>query len=272
MNIDAFFYAHPVFRLDEYIAWKEGLGTKNRASIHSSLHYYLKEGRLLSIRRGLYAVIPPNTRPDQAWIDPYLVAAVISPDSVLAYHSALELHGVAYSTFGKFTFKTQKKIKPFYFQNQLFQPSSIPTAIRAKENMSKAGVITMDRQGILIRITDIEHSFVDALDRIELCGGLEEVTRSLEAITALNSESVIEYARQFKSSVLAAKLGYFLEQRKDAFAVAENSLKLLLKMKPKSPQYLDVHQKRGCLYIKRWNLMVPEKIINRRFEEPDYDV
>lgn len=272
MSLDGFFYTHPVFRLEEYIAWRGDNGTKNLSAIHSSLRYYLKEGRIASIRRGLYAVIPPNTTPNDALIDPYLIGAKVSQDSVLAYHTALELHGVAYSTFGKFTFKTNKKIKPFYFQDQLFQPSSIPTAIRSEKNISDTGVITMDRQGISIRVTDIEHTFVDALDRIELCGGLEEVARSLESIAVLNPESVVEYTTQLKSPVLAAKVGYFLEQRKDAFSVEKNSLNPLMQMKPKSPQYLDTHQKKECVTIKQWNLMVPKKIINHTFEEPNYDV
>ena len=152
MNIDAFFYENPVFRLDEYAAWKEKHGSGSVAAIHSSIKYYLKEGRLINIRRCLYAVVPPNSNAESAVVDSYLVAAKASDDSILAYHTALELHGSAYSTFGKFTFLTGKKIKAFYFQDQLFQPTSIPTPLHAKNEM---GITTVDRQGGGICITTI---------------------------------------------------------------------------------------------------------------------
>src|SRR3990167_10286787 len=135
MNPDSFFYENPVFRLDEYIAWKEKHGgSTEMAAIHSSLKYYLKGGRLINIRRGLYAVVPPNSSVDNTLIDSYLIAAKVSDDSVLGFHTALELHGAAYSTFGKFTFLTTKKIKAFYFQDQLFQPTSVPTPLRKKND------------------------------------------------------------------------------------------------------------------------------------------
>ena len=269
MNSDTFFYEHPVFRLDEYAAWKEKYGSSSEAAIYSSIKYYLKEGRLINIRRGLYAVVPPNSNAENAVVDSYLVAAKASDDGILAYHTALELHGTAYSAFGKFTFLTGKKIKAFYFQDQLFQPTSIPTSLHAKNEI---GITTVDRQGITIRITTIERTFVDALSRIELCGGLEEVARSLEAIAVLDANAVVQYTLQLKSSVLAAKAGYFLEKREGAFSVSKDTLKPLFSHKPKSPQYLDTHQKTPCRYIKQWNLMVPEKLINRTFEEPNYDV
>ena len=269
MNIDSFFYENPVFRLNEYAAWKKKHGSGNDVAIHSSIKYYLKEGRLINIRRELYAVVPPNADVESTLVDPYLVAAKASDDSVLSFHTALELHGVAYSTFGKFTFLTGKKIKPFHFQDQLFQPTSIPTPLRKKNDI---GIAIMDRQGISIRITNIERTFVDALSRIELCGGLEEVSRSLESIAVLDANAVIQYTLQLKSSVLAAKVGYFLEKREGAFSVDKEALKPLFSVIPKSPQYLDTHQKKSCRYIKHWNLIVPEKLINKTFEEPNYDV
>jgi predicted transcriptional regulator of viral defense system len=269
MNTDAFFYENPVFRLEEYAAWKKKHGSSSEAAIHSSIRYYLKEGRLINVRRGLYAVVPPNSNAENAVVDSYLVAAKASDDSILAYHTALELHGSAYSIFGKFTFLTGKKIKAFYFQDQLFQPASIPTPFHAKNDI---GITTVDRQGITIRITSMERTFVDALSRIELCGGLEEVARSLESIGVLDVNAVIQYTLQLKNSVLAAKVGYFLEKREGAFSVDKDKLKPLFSLKPKSPQYLDTHQKKPCRYIKEWNLMVPEKLMSRTFEEPNYDV
>ncbi len=71
MNIDQFFHEHPVFRIEEFDAWK------------GALRYYLKTKRIVQIRRGLYAVVPPNQTPETVTVDPYLIAAksAIVPDA-----------------------------------------------------------------------------------------------------------------------------------------------------------------------------------------------
>ena len=55
------------------------------------------------MRRGLYAVIPPGADPDFFPVDPFLVAAKLSPDAVLSHHTALEFHGKAYSVHALLT-------------------------------------------------------------------------------------------------------------------------------------------------------------------------
>ncbi len=115
VNIDLFFYEHPVFRYEEFASWKTSQGAIREHSINTALQHYLKSGRIMRLRRGLYAVVPPNQSPETMTIDPYLIAALVVEDSILAYHTALELHGVAYSAFQKFTFTTQQKIKLFFY-------------------------------------------------------------------------------------------------------------------------------------------------------------
>ena len=271
MSILSFFYEHPVFRMDEFLQWKTLQGTSNPVASHSALKYYVKKGRLIRIRRNLYAVVPPNSLPDELLVDPYLVAAKVAKDSILAYHTALELHGTAHSTFGQFTFFTTQKIKPFIFQQQAFQPI-IASTILQKQKQNDFAVETINRQGLMIRITNLARTFVDVLSHVELCGGWEEVVRSLNTIAVLDIKTVIDYTLTLNNKTLMAKVGYFLEQRKGAFAVNEKILEPLLKLKPQSPQYLADHQREKCQFIKRWNLMVPVSIIKQSWEEPNHDV
>src|SRR5471030_1813549 len=95
MTVERFFYEHPVFRHEEFALFKSTLGTINPTSIKAALAYYVKLGRIKIIRRKLYAVVPPNQSVDSVLIDPYLVAAKVTEDAVIGYHSALELLGVA---------------------------------------------------------------------------------------------------------------------------------------------------------------------------------
>ena len=110
------------------------------------------------------------------------------------------------------------------------------------------------------------------LDHIELSGGLEEVCRSVENIAVLNIDEVVSYCLSKNNARLAAKIGYFLEQRQGAFKVPENQIKKLLAAKPKSPQYLSKNLHKNCRLIKKWNLMMPTFVLNKEWEEPNVDI
>lgn len=102
--VQQFFYEHPVFRYQEFALFKSTMGSINSTSVKSARAYYVKFGRIKTIRRKLYAVI--------------------------GYHSALELFGVAYSSFGQLMYITQQKSKPFDFNGHWYQSVASPLALQ----------------------------------------------------------------------------------------------------------------------------------------------
>ncbi|PIP44223.1 MAG: transcriptional regulator, partial [Deltaproteobacteria bacterium CG23_combo_of_CG06-09_8_20_14_all_60_8] len=97
MKHEEFFRKHPVFtavELDNHLSAMGKAGPRTRESL---LEYHRKTGHVILMRRGLYAVIPPGADPDSYQVDPFLVAAKLTRDAVLSYHTALEIHGRAYS-------------------------------------------------------------------------------------------------------------------------------------------------------------------------------
>lgn len=270
MKIEAFFYRHPVFRYEEFVQWKKEHGLSSARAMRKTLLYHTQTGRLLNVRRGVYAVVPPDANRDQVTVDPYLLAYKSSKDGLLSYHTALELHGVAYSVFEQFTFSTSQKIKPYEFRGQWFQPVAFPVALNLRDK--KYGIEKLDRQGLTIEVTNLERTFVDVIDRVELSGGWEEVVRSISNMAVLDVATVIHYCLLLKNKILAAKVGFFLEQRQGAFAVSEEMLKPLLEKKPLTPQSLVSHDRQGGRLVKKWNLILPLHVLNKSWEEPNYDV
>ncbi len=269
MNIEAFFYSHPVFRHEEFAQWKKKQGPATDRAIQKALLHYRKSGRLFNPRRGFYIVVPPNVLAQEVSVDPYLIAGKAANDSILAYHTALELHGVAYSIFEQFTFLTSKKNKPFEFQNRWFQPTAVPIALHKKFNF---GIEKINRQGLEISVTNIARTYVDVLDRVELSGGWEEVIRSITNIAILNIDEVISYCLLLNNHILAAKVGFFLEQREGAFKIEDKKLKPLLKIKPLSPQYIYPPDNQPTELVKKWNIIIPTSILKQSWNEADHDI
>ncbi len=71
------------------------------------------------MRRGLYAVVAPGNTPETCPVDPYLVAAKSADDAVLAYHTALEVHGKAHSVFEQYFFQSNTPLRPMTFRTLL---------------------------------------------------------------------------------------------------------------------------------------------------------
>jgi predicted transcriptional regulator of viral defense system len=268
-RIVQFFYENPVFRWDMFCDFKAESGTSNQNSVKQLLQYYIRTKKIIPIRRELFAVLPPNQTAETFSLDPYVLAANLTGDSVLAYHTALALHGVAYSTFQRFTFLTSKKIKTFYYKEQVFQAINPSHYCQKSKNEY---TISFNRGGSVIMITSLARTFVDVLDRPNLSGGWEEVARSLEGIAALNIDEVIAYCLKLRRPVLCAKVGFFLEQRQGVFAASEDQIAQLVQNRPKSAYNLRKQPQESSQLVKKWNLMVPKSLLYNQWEEPLYDI
>ena len=87
-----YFEAHPVFCHADFVA-AHTAGGRSAFTSNNLLARHLGAGRLVRVRRGLYAVVPRGVDPDQATVDPYLVASHLTGDSGVAYHAALQFFG-----------------------------------------------------------------------------------------------------------------------------------------------------------------------------------
>jgi predicted nicotinamide N-methyase len=69
-----------------------------------------------------------------------------------------------------------------------------------------------------------------------------------------------------KQKNLFARAGYFLEQHREQFHIEESFLQLFERNKPVQPLYWD-RSKKGGILNKRWNLIIPETVDKRKWEE-----
>lgn len=264
MRPGTFLKAHKIFRIEQFEA-ATGLSGSGRKA---SLDYHRKRGHILPIRRGLYWVVPPGVEPDHCAVDPFLVAAHLSADAVLAYHSALELQGRAYSAFNEVQFVSHRRMQPFEFRGTRYRPLIVPPALLRADRVD-FGVESIDRAGIAVQVTGLERTLVDALDRPDLCGGWEEVWRSLEMIEYLNLPAVCDYALALGNATTVAKTGWYLEVNRESLMVDERTLEKLRQRIPASPHYLARGSDEPSRYLSRWNLVVPCSLVERHWEEPE---
>jgi predicted transcriptional regulator of viral defense system len=261
MRLNQFFSKHSVFTLKDLDNYLCNHGSANLNTRKALLAYHKKKGRIVTVRRGLYAVVPYGVDPESFVADPFLIAAKMTKDSVLAYHTALEFYGKAYSVFNRLFYFSKQKSMPLHYYIHEIKQVRVPKSLRQKKN-EMIGVESQERKGVTVKVTTFERTLVDMLDRPELTGSWEEVWRSLESIEYFDLDRVIEYVSLLENATTAAKVGYFLDKHRENLLLHDDDLKPLKQLSPKNPHYMVKKKQDAAKYIRDWNLIVPEEIHN----------
>ena len=260
-----FFATHPVFTHDEYLAAHGEGRARSPRTADSLLTQHVATGRLLHVRRGIYAAVPAGVLPDRFQVDPFLLATKLAPDAVVAFHAALQFRGTAYSVWHRFAVLTRGHLRPLQFQGSELVGVRPPRALDGVPDLG-GGVITEAHAGGSVRVTTFERTLVDVLDAPERGGGWEEVWRSLEMVEYFDLVAVVDHALARGSALTIARVGLFLEQHRERLFVEDHHLQVLRDRAPRQPRYLDSTREAGRL-VKPWNLVVPERVLHRTWAE-----
>lgn len=125
----------------------------------------------------------------------------------------------------------------------------------------------MERSGMEVRVTSLERTMVDVLNRPDLSGGWEEIWQSLESVEFFGFDKVVKYALLLGNGTTAAKVGFFLEEHREPLMVEEKHLKSLHGLRPRQPHYLDRDKRRSGRLVSGWNLVVPREVFERTWAE-----
>jgi len=257
MKPEAFLASHPLFTREEFAAVLRDRG-RTRATVDSHLARWHRLGRIIRVKQGVFVRVGAPDGAQESPPDFIAIASRMALDAAVAYHTALEAHGLAQSIFERLTFATWTKTKPSMFQGRRFVPVR-PGAPLFAVNHGERWIERVERSGIEIRVTNLERTVVDVLDRPYLAGGVEEVWRSLGSVSALDPGPLEEYVTLVGSRTLAARVGFFLETRREELVVPAGLLERLHGRAAGAPTYMD-RRRRGRL-VSSWALIVPVGLV-----------
>jgi predicted transcriptional regulator of viral defense system len=249
MSPDRFLATHRVFTRAELLAALVG---RSAATMDRTLARWRQQGRIEPVKRGLFVRLGPG----EALPDYAAIAARMAPDAAAAYHTALEVHGCAQSLFERFHFVTWTRVKAVTYHGRDLVP--VRPRVQLAVDGSEGWIEVHERDGLELRVTSLERTAVDVLDRPDLAGGVEEVWRSLAGLPAIDPVALLEYVLALQSARVAARVGFFLETRREELAVPASTLAALQNLLPKYP----VHMERalGGRLNRRWRVIVPSEL------------
>ncbi len=254
-----FFSAHPVFRRAEYAA---AVGRCSRdKTVTAMLAQHLRAGNLRRIARGVFASVPKHVDAATWSVDRFLAASRLRQDGTIAYHSALELHGCAY-TIGH-DVQVIARGEPGIFETADFTCRFIrpPRGFAPPD-----GIALIDRLGLEVAVTTIERTVADLFDRHDLAGDAEELFNSLDLVARIDAEALARHARALGKATAIGALGCWLEREQERLGVPNVVLGELRASMPVQLRYaLGAKPGRGKA-IRDWNVILPFDVAERRFE------
>jgi predicted transcriptional regulator of viral defense system len=188
-----------------------GISRKHAVNLLASM---AQKGALHRVGRGRYAVIPPDVLYGRrSYVaDPHLILDELMQSNsaaglyYVAYQSAAAFHGAAHQMpfillvavpqqrrpiglgRARIQFVQLKPEKLFGFQQTLYHDVSL-------------------------NVSDREKTILDCLERFDLCGGVEEVARTISVlIEKVEPGKLLEYLQRMDNQALAQRLGLILER------------------------------------------------------------
>ena len=254
-----FFSANPVFRRDEYAA-AVGRRPEDRV-VTAMLAQHLKAGNIRRIARGVFASVPKHGDAATWPVDRFLAASRLRRGGTIAYHSALELHGYAYTEGHDVHVIAEGE--PGMFEATGFTCRFVrpPRGFASPE-----GVMTLDRLGLEVRVTTIERTIADLFDRYDLAGGAEELFNSLDLVVRIDTLALVRYTRTLGKATAAGAMGFWLERENKRLGVPDVALETLRTLMPAQPRYALGAKPGGEKTTTDWNVILPAHVLERRFE------
>lgn len=254
-----FIKQHAVFTVEEFRAAYLALDRDARAA-HDTLAYHVRSGRIVSVRRGLYA--------RAGWVDPWLLASKIVPDAVISHDGALSFHGLTGAGY-RLTYMTTRRLEDFCHGEIVYQPLRV-TAARLRSTDAQ----TFEREHAFVRVSTLEQALVDCLadlDRVPGTGKDLEAPRALpnldelfdvfsRSADATNLDHLVSLALARKSPLLTSRLGFFLQCSRKRKLDERQVGRLEAHMLPAPAYFLRSARTKHDVLLGRWNLILPPQL------------
>jgi|GEM_PF-2104646 predicted transcriptional regulator of viral defense system len=183
-----------VFRTDELEAWYVEAGRGDVTQARKIIAYHVQQGRLRTIRRGLYAHMD--------CVDQWLIASRLTTDAVIAFDGALSLRSLI-GDENRVCYVTRERMSAFCFNETIFQPVK-------DARISQARPVRVQRGGLWVRTTSLEQAFVDCLERLDLAPELPLLVQALARASEVKLSELIRVAARRESRLLMARVAWLL--------------------------------------------------------------
>lgn len=178
------------------------------------LYSLAKKGASVRIGKGLYLLVNPEViygrktfAEDPVSIIDELMARTGRSDYYVSYASAAQVHGIAHQLPLSLAVAVAKRKKDI---NASGLKVHFVTVRKNRVFGIEKRKHLMDRE---YRVSDLEKTILDCLERTDLSGGVSDVARMIvDSKENVDWKELVRYARRFNNRALVQRLGYILDE------------------------------------------------------------
>lgn len=168
-----------------------------------------RAGLARRLQRGRYALLEPADWGQETFVtDWYMAAAhMVAPDPYyLAYYTAMELHQMLQHPLRTVFVAVTRRLTDVYVRPVRFRFVALkPERFFGFEPREVA-------RGQNVNLADLDRTFLDCVDKPDLCGGIEDVFRGFtRRHRDVDADRLLKYVRRLDRPVIAKRLGFLLE-------------------------------------------------------------
>lgn len=228
----------------------------NEGNARKILHSLARKKILFRVGKGIYIVIPPDMLYDREKFvnDPYLVIdqlmQTLNERYYVGYQSAAQLHGIAEQLPMAAVVAVVRQRRTILMGNSRIEFKKI-------SDKMFFGFERMKYSNSFLNISDKEKTIIDLVDRYDLCGGLDEVARTISnSLNKINPKKMISHLNKVKTSSIKQRLGFVLDKLyQNGYKVDLGLLKVLEKHVSNKAYLLDTAAHRKGKLSKKWNIL-----------------
>ena len=218
---------------------------KSKTYAMTILRGYIEESLVVKIRRNLYGVTNLATKHIEA--NRYEVASALTPTAYISYHSALEFYGMANQVFNTMYVASDSIFNSFEFDGLSYMYAKSPINVGIETPVMSYG----------IRITSLERTVIDCIDRIDRCGGSEEMLQCFGMIMHISEAKLMEVLESYDKATLYKKVGFVLSRFRGRFNLSNDFYETCKERANVGSKVLTSYE--DCTeYDKEWNISYPD--------------
>lgn len=251
--MEQFLYEHPVFSLETL---RLAFSTEKRGALYKRLRHQELKGRVISVLRGVYAVVPPGTNPASFSPDRFLTLSAMRPDAVFCGRSAFDLYGASNQVW---------RLTSCYSHGAPVSASAKGcefVTFKTPHWVDTSVLRTIDYRGIQLRVTSPELTVVEGFKYPGRVGGIEEFLAVADALPRLDPLRFPKILSRIAVRKLYSCVGWFLARAPERYEAPEEVLEGLHVGGLTSPKYL-VPAISGGMLDRTWNLIIPNTLASK---------
>lgn len=223
------------------------LTQKEKKTLTNKVQNLYANNKICKIKNGLYTMINPLN--NSIYVNKYEIGTAMFKNAYIGYHTALEYYGLNNQILNIVQVMNEKKERDISFENYTY-----------KFYIGDGKYVDERENNEQIKVTSLEKTLYDCVDKIKFAGGIEELYKAIETIRYIDEKKLLEILKYYNNKNVYQKIGWLFEVGNKK-VLSDNFYNICKKHVTKTISLLE-NKKLKSKYYGNWKIIAPHYLVN----------